>query len=114
MLKPWPFYFSAFVSARAASELSPADSDQQPVAAGHIGDGVVHILRVMGGGYGEVKVYGILGKDCYQSQEYHGERLRNLSLSGLEAQARREAAPSMARPLNNCFPNVRYLGMRYF
>ena len=52
----------------------PAQAQQQPVGPGHVGRRVLHVVRVVAGGVGEVQVHRVLGQDRDDGQDRDGQR----------------------------------------
>ena len=64
-------------------EQRPAQPDEQPVAAGHVGRGVLRERGVVPGGVGEVEVDRVLGQHCDQGEDRDGETTRDVELGHL-------------------------------
>ena len=60
----------------------PAQAQQQPVGSGHVGRRVLHVVRVVPGGVGEVQVHRVLGQHRDDGQDGDGERAGDVQPGG--------------------------------
>jgi len=56
----------------------PAQAQQQPVGPGHVGRCVLHVVRIVPGGVGEVQVHRVLGQDRDDGQQGDRQRPRDV------------------------------------
>ena len=70
----------------------PAETDQQPVRAGHVGDRVGGVAGVLARLPGEVHVDRVFGQHAQQREEQDRERLRDVALGELGGPREQEGA----------------------
>ena len=59
---------------------APADANEEPVGAGHVGGGEVGVIGDVGGCPGEVDVDGVFGEDGDDGEDGDGEGLGDVDL----------------------------------
>ena len=61
----------------------PAQTEEQAVAAGHVGGGVLGVLGLVTGGVCEVQVHCVLGQNRYQGKKCDGKAAGDVQLGRL-------------------------------
>ena len=76
----------------------PAQAQQQPVGPGHVGRRVLHVVRVVPGGVGEVQVHRVLGQHRDDGQDGDGQRAGDVQPGRFGGPGQQEGA----RPRRPC------------